>query len=123
MTPLQLALATSHLCIRQGLMHAGSSVLRFIPISMLTMKGDMLHMTAQSDYVLVWMTKVTKSGCMLWQQLVGVVKNFIASSECSFQEKYIKRPQKRAWTRVTASDQIFPTFLCCVSISLYIFVT
>lgn len=61
---LLLALATSYLQIGQVLTHASSFAFCFIPVSMLGKQGDMLHMRAQSDHVLLLMTRGAKAGGM-----------------------------------------------------------
>lgn len=52
--------------------------------------GEYASQSDQSDHVLVWMTKVTKSGGMLSHQLVGVVKNFIAIMSALFRKNTAK---------------------------------
>lgn len=50
----------------------------FHSCSVLREQGDVFHMRAHSDHVLVLMDKSTQSGDVLSHQLVGLVKNFIA---------------------------------------------
>lgn len=73
-----LSLATSYLHIRQDLTHAGSSALCFTPVSMLREQGDVFHMRAHSDHVLVLVDKHK-----IWGQIMTHIGRFSEKLPCS----------------------------------------
>lgn len=70
----------------------------FHSCSVLREQGDVFHMRAHSDHVLVLMDKSTQSGDVLSHQLVGLVKNFIA---VLLSEGVQQNTWKGAWGQVT----------------------
>lgn len=115
---LLLALATSYLQIEQGLTHASSFALCFIPVSMLRKQGDMLHMRAQSGHVLLLMTEGAKAGGMSLHWLVGVIKTFIARVSAAFRMSRAKEHKREHGLGL----QLLVTWKC-ISISVHFFVT